>query len=549
VAGVTTGSQVAAVANLRWRMFANSLRTTRGKLEIISRVLVTVVFALGGLGGAFGMAAGAYFFVSQGKPQMLALLLWPIFTFWQLFPLIAGAFTNNPDSSDLLRFPLNYPSYFLIRLAYGAFDPATGLGSLWLLAVALGIGFAKPTLLLWALLVLILFAAFNLLFSQMVFAWIERWLARRRTREIVGVLFIFFMLSFQLIGPMMERFGRQSRPELRRFFEVLVPLQGAFPPGLAADAIARASSAQFLAGMGSVGILAIVTLAVACSLHLRLRKQFRGENFSETGAQSSAEKIRGLRPGWRLPGFPPSVAAVFEKEVRYLMRSTPMLITLIMPVFMLMVFRMGSMNPSRRSGAFLARMPNMAFPAAAGYALVLLTNLVYNSFGGDGGGIQFFYASPAPFSQIVIGKNLTHACALLFDTVLVGLAVSYLYGSPALAVTIATLCGLLFAAPLNFSIGNLLSFYSPRKLDFSTFGRQRTSQLTMLVSLGVQIVVTGICVSIFVLARSYANFWIAAAIFLALSVISFAVYGVTLLRIDRIALKRRETLMAELCRA
>ena len=549
MAGMTIRGQLAAIANLRWWMFRNSLRTTRGQLELVSRVIVTAFFALGGLGGAVGVGTGAYFFVAEGKPEMLALLLWPLFTFWQLFPLMATAFTNNPDSSDLLRFPLNYPSYFLIRMAYGSFDPATALGSLWLFSMALGIGFAAPALLPWAVVVLILFALFNLLFMQMVFAWIERWLAQRRTREIFGVLFILLMLSFQLVGPVMEHFSRRSRPEFKRFFEILVPIQGALPPGLAADAIAQAARAHFLAGFGSFVFLGTFTAAAASLLHLRLRKQFRGENLGETAARGSVERERGLRLGWSLPGFSSSVAAVFEKEMRSLARSGPMLLTLIMPVFMLVVFRMGPMNPARRSGLALARMTSMAFPAAAAYALLVLTNLVYNNFGGDGGGIQFFYASPARFSQIVLGKNLTHACVLLFDTVLALFAVTYLYGSPPLAITIATLCGLLFAAPLNFTVGNVLSLYSPKRLDFSTFGRQRASQITVLVSLGVQIALVGIGVSTFVIAHYYGNFWIAAAVFLVLAVITLPIYGMTLQHMDRLALARRETLVAELCRA
>ena len=100
--------QLAAIANLRWRLFINSLRTTRGKLEFLSRGLVSLAFLLGGLGGCFGMAAGAFYFLSAGKPELLALLLWPVFFFWQVFPLMATAFTNNPDSSNLLRFPLSY---------------------------------------------------------------------------------------------------------------------------------------------------------------------------------------------------------------------------------------------------------------------------------------------------------------------------------------------------------------------------------------------------------------------------------------------------------
>src|SRR6202011_4285582 len=141
--------QLAAIANLRWRLFMNSLRTPRGKLEFLSRGLVSLAFLLGGLGGSFGMAAAAFYFLSAGKPELLALLLWPVFFFWQVFPVMATAFTNNPDSSDLLRFPLSYPSYFLVRLAYGSFDIAPALGSMWLAGIFLGIGFAPPPLFLW----------------------------------------------------------------------------------------------------------------------------------------------------------------------------------------------------------------------------------------------------------------------------------------------------------------------------------------------------------------------------------------------------------------
>src|SRR5437879_4795482 len=111
---VHTRGQLAAVADLRWQLFLNSLRTTRGKLELVSRVVVSLAFALGGFGGGVGMGAGAYYLVAKGKAEYLALFFWPILFFWQAFPLMATAFTNNPDSSDLLRFPLSYRSYFLI---------------------------------------------------------------------------------------------------------------------------------------------------------------------------------------------------------------------------------------------------------------------------------------------------------------------------------------------------------------------------------------------------------------------------------------------------
>lgn len=118
-----------------------------------------------------------------------------------------------------------------------------------------------------------------------------------------------------------------------------------------------------------------------------------------------------------------------------------------------------------------------------------------------------------------------------------------------MTVTIATTAGLLFAAPLNFTAGNLLSIYSPKKRDFSTFGRQNVSQTTVLASLGLQIVIVGIGAGVFLIARLYNNLWIATLIFLVLAAISIPLYLLVLRRIDGIALQRRETLLAELCRA
>lgn len=541
-------SQLTAIAELRWRMFVNGLRTKRGKTELASRILVTGAFALGGFGGFTAAAGFSWYFVSQGQGEFLAVLLWPIFFFWQVFPVMATAFTNNPDSADLLRFPLTYRSYFLIRLAYGLFDPASALGSVALLGVLLGVTVARPLLFPWTLLVLLTFALFNLVLMQTVFAWLERWLAQRRTREIMGVLFILTMLSFQLIGPAIEHIGKGPHPELSRATQVATQVQAVLPPGLAASAIVEISHTRLLTGFTSLLFLATLATAIGLLLHIRLRAQFRGENLSEVAARPAVAQPQSLQVGWNLPGLSPSVAAVFEKEVRYLARSGPMLLTLVMPIFMLLIFRLGPLNPMRQSN-YLNRTPDMAFPGAAAYAILVLTNLVFNSFGGDSSGIQFFYASPVTFRQIMLGKNLTHASILIANTAFAWIAVTYLYGSPHLAVSIATVAGLLFAAPLNFAAGNLLSIYSPKKRDFSTFGRQNVSQTTVLASLGVQIVIVGVGAAAFAIARLYANLWIATLIFVALAAITIPLYLIVLRRLDGIALNRRETLMAELCRA
>ena len=305
---------------------------------------------------------------------------------------------------------------------------------------------------------------------------------------------------------------------------------------------------DFFPGFISLLLVALLTFGIALLLHLRLRAQFRGENLSEAAARPAIAQAQPLQVGWNLPGFSQSVAAVFEKEMRYLARSGPMLLTLIMPMFMLLIFRLGPMNPMRHSSSF-NRAPDTAFPGAAAYAILVLTNLVFNSFGGDSSGIQFFYASPVTFRQILLAKNLTHASILAFNIVLAWLAVSYLYGVPNLAVSVATIAGLLFAAPLNFTAGNLLSIYSPRKRDFSTFGRQNVSQTTVLASFGVQIVIVGLGVAAFAIARHLQGSVDRNAAVPCARCHFDSDLPDGSARLDRIALQRRETLLSELCRA
>src|SRR5260370_28562590 len=100
-----------------------------------------------------------------------------------------------------------------------------------------------------------------------------------------------------------------------------------------------------MAGFSSLLLLGVLALAMGYLLHLRLRNQFRGENLSEAAARQGVQKIQGRSPGWDLPGFSPAVAAVFEKEVRYLARSGPMLPSPVIALFLLLIFPLRPMGP------------------------------------------------------------------------------------------------------------------------------------------------------------------------------------------------------------
>jgi ABC-2 type transport system permease protein len=128
------------------------------------------------------------------------------------------------------------------------------------------------------------------------------------------------------------------------------------------------------------------------------------------------------------------------------------------------------------------------------------------------------------------------------------LGIRTIYHAPPFKIMILTLAWFLFAAPLSFTVGNLLSVYSPKRIDYSTFGRQRASETTILVSFAVQLSAIGMGALAIFMARLYGNFWIAAGTLTALAVPAIAGYFLLLGRIDRIAMQRREVLTTELCR-
>jgi ABC-2 type transport system permease protein len=542
-------SQFAAIARVRWQLWLNGLRTVSGRLELVARGLIFLGFSAAGFGGSFALGALSWLWITHDRLSWLAIPLWFVFLFWQLFPVMASALTESADSSSLLRFPLSFPSYFMVRLVFGALEPSTLMGSLWLLGMAVGIGIADSRYFLWAAAVLAVFAIFNILLARMIFAWVGRWLAQRRSREILGVVFFVFVIGFQFLGPLLAHLGGRGHSQASEYAAWILPIERFLPPGLAAESVTRALRGQFAPALATFALECLYGLAVLWLLNLRLRAEYLGENLSEGLARTAKRKEKqAVRLGWSFPSVSGAVAAILEKEFHYLSRSGPVLFSLVMPVVILLIFRV---TPARSGNGIdlFSHASDWAFPIGAAYSLLILTNLVYNSFGAEAVGMQFYFVSPAPFRQVLLGKNLAYTLVLLLETILVWFAACFLYRPPSPEITLATFAALAFAMLANLTAGNLLSIYTPKKIDYGTLGKQRASTMTVLASLGVQGLAAGLIALTLLVARVYGKLWIAVAVFLVLSALTSIGYFAVLRRADRIALSRREEMLAELCRA
>src|ERR1019366_338701 len=190
--------------------------------------------------------------VASGKLVILPALFWVVFVLWQILPVSLASFQEQFDMGGLLRFPVSFGSFFLLHLIFGLVDISTILGGLCCLGIWVGITAARPGLSAWAALALLVLAAFNVFLVRAIFAWIDRWLAQRKTREIVGTLFFLLLLSMQFLNPAFgivkyQNPGGSAAQATRRHRQAAFgtwiananAVQSWLPPGLAAGAVQR----------------------------------------------------------------------------------------------------------------------------------------------------------------------------------------------------------------------------------------------------------------------------------------------------------------------
>ena len=546
--------QIRLVALLRWMLFKNSLRNIKGRLEAVSNAILWLMMTGIVVGGSIFFGITTYLLVSRGQWPWLAGLMWLVFLFWQIYPIFAATAGAQFDFSNLLRFPLRFASFLALNLVYGLFDPGAVASLFWLFAMWIGLGFARPALLPWALLVLVAFAAMNLFFNRMLLAWIEKWLARRRTREIMGFVFILLIISFQLIGPITQHFQRNHTHLQTGWILALLPVANVLPPGLAGRALqfGLAGDGDFPRAAYSLLFLLFYAAAFLWLFRLRLAAQYRGENLSETSAaaplaapprRASLPATKTTASSWEIPGLSRSVAAVFDKERRYALRSGPMLLNLVIPVILVIVLGISF----RQQNAF-RHIPQMVFPIAVAYTFLIQMNWVFNSFAFEGAGIQFLLIAPVRFRDIMLGKNLFLGLVSLLEALFVWAAVSWIFAPPPLVIVAATFAALLYASLANFALGNILSVCYPRRLEFGVFRQKRVSGITMVVSLISQVVLIGLGALVLALTLFLHRPILAIPIFLAFAILASIAYRISLGRMDALAMSHRETLTTELCR-
>ena len=574
---IPASAQLWAVAWLRWRMFANSFRRRQaGSRQIVGlifaillRLIVWPMLALWVVGPVVGCGLLAWT-AAHDHPDWMLPLLTGVALVWQFIAVNGmniAASVPTFEPSSLLRFPVPFGRYFVLRSLIGLLTASTVVGCLALLAAAVGITIARPSLGMSAFVTLGFYALTNIYFARMIGIWMERWLATRRAREVFGAL-----MAVVVIGAQFANFSATTRHLSRTnaaqqqgwLYQAAVHSSSVMhwlPPGFATRAVLRQGSAA--SQTGDVLLLLAWTALFAAGFAYRLHKQYLGEYLTEgpvRGAAgktvTSAAKAAGTRiavSGTGKPAplsrtspsentmFSPTIHACLRKEWFYLRGNGNQFVSMVTPLIFVAIFCRGT----------LAHHPSYLLQAAVGYALLAPLATLYNCFGADGCGVQLYLIAPVHLRDVVLAKNLTSLALLGTQAVLAwALAVSLSTSRIPLLTQIAAVLWVVFVIGINLAVGTLRSIQSPRKFvpgqtrQMRGAPTGRTSNLLVLAilfgSLLLQVPVVWLC-------KHFHQPTLAVLIFTPLAAAGIGGYALLLRYADRLILDHRDTLAQELC--
>ncbi len=560
---VSLADQIRLVAKLRWRMLINSLHKKNKVLDIVGMIFVSIFGVLLVIGPSILFGFAGYSLVSQGRLQWLALPFWAIFLFWQVIPVFAVGFGTTFEFRSLLRFPLDLSAFYLIGLAYGLADFPALASLTWLLSLMAGATAARPGVLPILLVVVVMFVFLNVTLERLVGSWLEKLLARRRTREIFFVLFILSMFSMQFIAPAQRTFARKGNPAaLVGVVKYLAP----FPPSLAGRTIEGALRHDFLnMDVGLAGLTAFIAFFTVL-LWQRLEAQYRGEELSESAAperqampqsaraknfalpaeEAASAAVRANTGARHLLG--PRIGAMVSKEYFYLRRNGFAVLLLILPPAQILLFssQFGGRHPLYLGGKGIST--DFLFPGMMAYTILVLMGPAYNAFAYEGRGIQTYFMAPVKFADVFAGKNIVSAATVAIEVLICGAVLAWRIGLPSTPTLMATLFALIFTVAAQLPIANWASLSFPRKLQFGSMKGQRNSGISVWLMFGAQIVMAAISALVLSTARLTGNPWLAAEAFAFLAAAAFGGYLASLQPLSELAEKKKETLIEALCR-
>jgi ABC-2 type transport system permease protein len=491
--------------------------------------------------GLFALAGWAVYSLLSSRqmfPQFRMLLpagFFLTFMYWQVVPVLMVATGTALDLKKLIVYPIPYRQLFAIetvlRLSTG------GEVLIVLIAAMLGL-WRNPLVPWWGPFAILAFIVFNLLLAVGTREVLGRLLARRKIREIAVLVLVMISALPQvlLIGGRDANSG-QVMSIAQRLSSFLLPW-GAVAQFASGESFLRAGAAM------------IAWIGIAWWFGW---SQFDRSLRFDASAASATPHAGGASAGWgdRILRFPSTLfsdplAALIEKELRFLMRAPRFRLVFIMGftfgllIWTPLVFGRGDRFRMNADSNFLLYVSL--------YSLLLLGEVCFwNAFGFDRTAAQAYFALPVPFRRVLMAKNLTALVFVLLEITMITLICSLFVKFAPLKILDAYAITLMISLYL-MSIGNLTSVNFPRGVNPANSFRSSSVGKTQAVLLGGYLLCSIpvlLCFGARWALKSDLAFYGAAAL---CALVGLMLYYVAMDSALETALARREEIIATLSR-
>jgi ABC-2 type transport system permease protein len=530
-----------ALAELRARLFWRRLRGRGHFGEGIALGVLFVVSVPLGLVLAGLIGAGSWRLARPVPGFQLEISLAAMFFgLWQAWTAVSLALTER-EGLDLRRFlvyPLPPGRVWLFGLASGlAGDPVGLVWALLLGGILAGAAVGRPgPWLLGLSLDLALFAAATVLLVALLHEVLALLSRRRWAREILLGLAVAGAVAYGLSVAGAPRPGSALR-DLVPLFSALKWL--AWPAAMAARAARHLYAGQPAASLPWMAGLALASAATGwLAFRLALAAAAGAGGGGETGAARPDD-------GWRLGPWRGRLAALVEKEGKYLLRHPLVRISaLVVPAMGALVAWKLSPRIPEEAGEVVRALPLIGFGL---YTHMAMQVFWLNAFGWDRGGARGLFLAPLDLSEVLLAKNLAlHVVSTLIfaATAALMLAVGGWVPAWALAAAAALHLGL---APACYALGNLVSVMNPRAAPFTVQRNAALSWLSGLAGMGIVSGATGLFSLPVLLALRLESPWLLPAAWTFLGAVGLWAWRRTLPAVGRLLASRRDAFLPVVC--
>ena len=476
-------SQLATLIWLKWTIFKNSLRSSKAAVTRIATLFGMLLALTFALMLAAGLGAMAF---ALTRPEGLAdlierrssvpmssgisaeLIFFAVFAFsyliWATLPLSTGS-GRQFDPGSLLMYPISLKKLFALDFI----SELTTLQSIFAIPaiLAMGLGAGLGTGIIWqAMLGSIVAAAFGLALTKWLTISIGSLTRKRRSRgeSLIAIIGAVVGLGAALLG--------QVAPMIFRHAEWVKALRWT-PPGAAAFALTNGLTDSLGFASALIALVSYTVVLVVLTYWIA-RRAALGIGGAKRKASLARERASETYAGWELPLVSEGFAAVFEKELRYILRNAQVKMMALMPLILIIVRLVNTRRFNQSGGGgsssfaseFLIYGEGLIATGGVLYVFLILSGLLCNQFAFEEGGMRALILSPTERWKILAAKNLAVVfVAMIFSAALL-VVNQIIFGDLTTgAIFFVVLSFVIFAALMSV-IGNWLSIRFPKRMKF-----------------------------------------------------------------------------------